>query len=50
VDFVDAVGESDDEIDAAHHRKVRPSPRTGCIHHQPVARATTLKLVPRQLD
>ena len=48
VDFVDAVGDADDEIDAAYQRKYAryPGPVASITSH--LARATTLKLVPRQ--
>ena len=48
VDFVDAVGDADDEIDAAYQRKYGRYPGPVASITSPVARATTLKLVPRQ--
>ena len=48
VDFVDAVGDADAQIDAAHQRKYGRYPGPVASITSPVARATTLKLVPRQ--
>ena len=50
VDFVDAVGDADDEIDAAYQRKYGRYPGPVASITSPVARATTLKLVPHQPD
>jgi hypothetical protein len=50
VDFVNAVGEADDEIDAAYHRKYGRYPGPVASITSPTARATTLKLVPRQSE
>lgn len=50
VDFVDAVGAVDDEIDATHQAKYGryPGPVTSITGD--VARSTTLKIVPHQTD
>jgi hypothetical protein len=50
VDFVDAVGDADDEIDAAYQRKYSQYPGPVASITSTVARATTLKLVPRQSE
>lgn len=48
VDFVDAAGESDDEIDSAYQLKYVRYPGPVASITSAMARATTLKLVPRQ--
>jgi hypothetical protein len=48
VDIVDAVGLADDEIDAVYRRKYGRYPGPVVSITGPVARTTTLKLVPRQ--
>jgi hypothetical protein len=50
VDFVDAVGEADSEIDAAYERKYGRYPGPVASITSPTARATTLKIVPHQSD
>jgi hypothetical protein len=48
VDFVDADGNGDDEIDAAYRAKYGRYPGPVASITSAVARTTTLKLVPRQ--
>ena len=50
VDFVDDGGDDDDEIDAAYQRKYGRYPGPVRSITSPVARSTTLKLVPHQSD
>lgn len=50
VDFVDAVGEADDEIDAAYRSKYGRYPGPIASITSALARSTTLKLVPRQSE
>lgn len=47
VDFVDAVGDADDEIDAAYQRKYGRYPGPVASITGATAHATTLRIVPR---
>ena len=50
VDFVDAAGDADDEIDAAYRAKYGRYPGPVRSITSEMARSTTLKLVPHQSD
>ena len=50
MDFTDGGDDVDDEIDAAYHRKYGRYPGPVQSITSPLARSTTLKIIPHQPD